>query len=444
MSKRPMGHGDLKNMRDFKAVAIDYAYYLTLSDEPVSVCLTERQMYVLSVQNTYTAWLTRWYNTEDISQKVVQLIAAEIEDLLMCGCGVPALTPTDTFNTITYVNNTTEIYNETYNTWNDNGQTVYSIAPNLDFDTGDPVDISKMICAAVELLIRSILAEGKTINESTAAQNTNLLNVISSAMSGLATAAGAAALIEGFAAGALAFLGGPWMVLGLALGAVGLKIATLFMGADNSLFENEEAIANVICAIQTNLDNAQVDRAAFAGALTPNDFGPGSPEAQLAALIQPFLDDLDTYLQFMVAGNGLYSKVNFAVMPDCGCTPETCDDLRTGDQGWTPLIVNYATYHPGEGYGPGSGVQVGKAGIQKYVLASSMTIRWNMEVADMQIGVFAGYNAFGSETFASAIGTEITIPRSYATGIAFEFLMGDHISALPSGLRIEEICIVPL
>jgi len=438
MSKRPHGHGDLKNMRDFKAVAVDYAYYLTLSDEPVSVCLTERQMYVLSVQNTYTAWLTRWYNTEDISQKVVQLIAAEIEDLLMCGCGVPALTPTDVFNTTNYVNNTTEIYNNTQNTWYEGDQTVFSIAPNLDFDTGDPVDISKMVCAAVELLVRSILAEGKTINEATAATNTNLLNVISSAMSGLATAAGAAALIEGFAASALAFLAGPWMVLGLALGAVGLKIATLFMGADNSLFENEEAIANVICAMQQNLDNKQVDRAAFAGALTPNDFGPGSPEAQLAALIQPFLDDLDTYLQFMVAGNGLYSKVNFAVMPDCGCADETCDDLKTGEHDWVRLDPVYAVYHPGEGFGRGS--DNSRIGIMKNITGTvvEFTVTFNEVIDGYQGGVFPGYNSFGSEDFFTTVGGKKSFTRtgSWPAGLAFE-LIGAPIS---STLRCIKVC----
>lgn len=316
----PREHPPLKWMSNFKAVAIDYEFYLSLSDEPQSVCLTERQMYVLSVQNTYTYWLTRWYNTDDITQKTVEFIAAEIEGLLvMCNCGVPALTPTDVFNTTNYVNTTTAIYNTTQNTWYEGDETVISIAPHLDYDTGDPVDISKLICFAIDMLIKSILAQGKTMNESTAAQNTNLMNVISSAMSGLSTAGAAAALIGGVAASAVAFFGGPWMLLGLALGAVGVKIATLFMGADNSLFENSSAIANVICAAQNNLNDKQVDRAAFMAALTPLGYDPGTPEAQLAAMIQPFLDDLDTYLQFMVLGNQLYSKVTFALMPDCGC-----------------------------------------------------------------------------------------------------------------------------
>ena len=54
-----MGHGDLRDMRNFKAVAADYAYYLTLSDEGRLYCLTDRQVYILLVQCEYIGWLTR-------------------------------------------------------------------------------------------------------------------------------------------------------------------------------------------------------------------------------------------------------------------------------------------------------------------------------------------------------------------------------------------------
>lgn len=315
-----MGHGPMQYMRDFKAFACDFEYYLSLSNEPVSVCLTERQMYILSVWNSYTPWMTRWYNTEDTSSAQLALIAAEIEDLLMCGCGVPVPSLTDIYNTTNYVNTTNAVYNETYNTWNDNGQTVVSIAPNLDFDTGDPVNISKLVCFAIEALIRAALAQAQQVNNGTAAQSVNMTNQIAAAMAGLATAGGLATGIGGAAAGVVAFFGGPWMLLGLALGGVGLHIATLFMGADNSLFQNTTAIDNVICNAQANLDNKQITRAAFQAALTPLGYGPGTPEAQLAALIQPYLDDLNVYLQFLSQGNVLYDAVTFADLPDCDCS----------------------------------------------------------------------------------------------------------------------------
>lgn len=352
MSKRPMGHGNLRNMVNFKAVAIDYAYYLSLSDQPVSICITPRQMYVLSVQNTYTAWLTRWYNTEDITQTTVQYIAAEIEELLMCGCGVPAPTLTDRLNSITYNNTTSTTYQNTENTWNAGGQTVSSIAPNLDWDTGDPVDIAKVTCSAIRNILNAIMAQGKTMNGQTLEQNKDLVGGLGAAMGGLATAGGAALAAGGVAAAAVGFFGGPYLILGLALGAVGTGIATLFMSADNSLFENTEAIDKVACAMITNTGDGSMTRSKFQGALSPNDFAPGSPEAQIAAMVQPFLDDLNVYLQFMVTGNQLYDAADIAALPDCGCEPDlTCYDFKTGKNGWD----GPAEYFPGEGFGRNPG-----------------------------------------------------------------------------------------
>jgi len=341
-----MGHGPLKNMRDFKAVAVDYEYYLTLSDQPVSVCLTERQMYILSVWNTYTPWMTRWYNTDDVSAAELATIAAEIENLLMCGCGIPQPTITDRLNTRIYNDNSTTVYESVENTWNTGGQTVISIAPNLDWDTGDPIDISKLTCAAIRNLLNAIVAQGKQMNQQTADQNKDQVNVISSALAGLSTAGSAAIVVGGGAAAVVGFFGGPWVVLGLALGAVGAKVATLFMGAPTSVFDDTEAVEKVACAMINNTNDGSMTREKFQGALTPNDFAPGSPEALLAAMVQPYLDDLTVYLQFMSLGNQLYEISDFALLPDCGCEPaKTCYDFTTGQHGWSG-----DEYKPGEGY----------------------------------------------------------------------------------------------
>ena len=354
MSKRPMGHGDLRNMGNFKAVAIDYEYYLTLSDQPVSVCLTERQMYVLSVQNTYTAWLTRWYNTDDINQNVVVAIAAEIEALLMCGCGVPAPTLTDRFNSITYNNSTTTAYTTTQNTWNTGGQTVASIAPQLDYATGNPTNIAKLICAALRNLLNAIVAQGKEMNQQTADENTDMVNVLSSAMGGLSTAGSAGIAVGGSAAAVVGFFGGPWMVLGLALGAVGLKIATLFMADEPSVFDDAEALEDVLCVMITNTSGGNMTRAKFQGALAGSGFTPGSPQAQIAAMVQPYLDDLTVYLQFLSLGNQLYNVSNFALLPDCGCV-DPCLNFKESMHGWQIFPTNFAAWEATKGFKPGAG-----------------------------------------------------------------------------------------
>jgi len=349
----PRSHPPLKWMKNFKAVAIDYEYYLTLSDQPQSVCLTERQMYVLSVQNSYTYWLTRWYNTDDITQKTVEFIAAEIEALLMCGCGVPQPSFTDYVNSASYVTTTTTTYNTTYNTWNDAGQTVYSIAPNLDYATGDPADIDKLMCLAYSLLVQTIVGTAKNVQLGSEDDAKDLTKQLTAVFGGLATAGGAATLAGGAAAAVVSFFGGPALVLGLALAAVGTGIATLVWPTETGVFNNAEAIENVYCTMVTNAVGVTPTRDIFQGALEPNDFAPGSDEAKLAAIIQPYLDDLNTYLQFIQLMSQLYDAVDLGLLPECGCLPPpdpNCQDLTAGENGWSVEGGN-GIYYPGSGFG---------------------------------------------------------------------------------------------
>lgn len=315
-------HGPVKYMSNFKAVQIDYEYYLTLSDKPQSVCLTERQMYVLSVQNTYTSWFTRWYNTDDITEKTVQFIGAEIEDLLMCGCGIPEPTFTDRMNSQTYVTNTSSDYTTTYNTWNTAGQTVASIAPNLDYSTGVPADIDKLMCLAYQLILTTIIESVKTEKAQDLASQKDLTKGLTGVFGGLATAGGAGLAIGGVGAAIVGFFGGPWLVFGLALAAVGTAIATLVNGVDSSALDDEDALHDVYCTMVINSVGMTPTRDVFQNALTPNDFDPGSHQEAIASVVQPYLDDLDTYLQFLVAANGLYDVSDFGALPEC----EVCSE----------------------------------------------------------------------------------------------------------------------
>lgn len=310
-------HPPLKWMSNFKAVAIDYEYYLTLSDKPVSVCLTERQMYVLSVQNTYTAWLTRWYNTDDITQKTVQFIAAEIEGLLMCGCGVPQPTLTDYVNSITYNNATSATYTTTYNTWNAAGQTVASIAPALDYATGNTANIAKVTCAALRLLLQTITEASRATQQGELNEAADLTKGLTTVFGGLATAGSAGIVAGGAGAAVVGFFGGPWMVLGLALAAVGTGIASLVMGTQQAAFTDPAVFEAVLCVLTKNTSGKTMSKSVFQTALTPNTLT--GDAAALAAVVQKYLNDETTYLQFMVASQGLYNAANIASLPACGC-----------------------------------------------------------------------------------------------------------------------------
>ncbi len=333
----------MRYMGNFKAVAIDYEYYLSLSDVPQSVCLTEQQMYVLMVQNTYTFWATRWYNIEDTSAAQLQLIAAEIEDLLMCGCGVPEPSITDRYNTTTYATTTYASYQETYNTWNDAGQTVGSIAPNLDYDTGSPPDIDKVLCLNISLLLRTIVDTATKTKQQSDQESRDLVTQLRNVFAALAVAGGAALASGGLLAAAAAFFMGPELVFGLAIVSVGLALIGLLAETDLTVFQDPIAYGLVQCTLVQNLVGEQLTRARFMSGLTPNDFIAGSNAEKLAAIVNPYLQDLNVYLQFLSTGNGVYDAANIGDLPDCEVCPSDCHDFG----------LNTATWNSGDGAATG-------------------------------------------------------------------------------------------
>lgn len=337
-------HGPMRYMGNFKAVAIDYEYYLSLSNVPQSVCLTERQMYIILVQNTYTYWATRWYNIDDVSEAELKTIAAELEELMMCGCGIPEPTITDRKTAQTYITDTATSYETTYNTWNTAGQTVASIAPNLDYSSGSTANKDKLLCLALQMLVIDIVEAAKANKQGTGQQNKDMVKNLGNTFGALATAGGSAIAVGGAAAAFVSFLGGPYLVMGLALAAVGLAVANLVYTTDLSVFEDQDAVDAISCTLNNNLIGATPTRARFQGGLSPNAFPSGSNAEKLAAVVQPFLDDLDTYLNWLATANGLYDVSDFGILPECDiCTEEIAlTPFGYGGQlfGTFPSIVN--------------------------------------------------------------------------------------------------------
>lgn len=345
-------HGPFRWMSGFKAVQADYEYFLSLSDKPESVCLSERQRYLISVQNTYSYWFTRWYNTDDTSAAEVAAIAAEIEELMMCGCGVPEPSIQERIVANTYMTETNTFYEETYNTWNDAGQTVVSIAPNLDFDTGSPADIDNVTCLAIAIFLDTIIQAAIAYKQKTTQEKRDITKNLASVFAALASAGGAAIAAGGVLALGMAYLGGPLTVFGLAAAAVGLFIANIVETTDLSVLQDEDAIRAVLCVLKKNMLGETLTQSRFIGALSPHPWASGSNADKLAAIVQPYLDDQNVYLQFLIQGQGLYDAVELGSLPDCDmCLPHDCFDFTVDDQLWTTPTTITAQYTPATGWG---------------------------------------------------------------------------------------------
>jgi len=452
MTSIPPYHLPLKWMGDFKAVAIDYEYYLTLSATPQSVCLTERQMYVLSVQNTYTAWLTRWYNTDDITQKTVQFIAAEIEGILtMCNCGVPIPSNTDIINTNTYITSTSNDYVTNNVTYTTDGNTLDTLAPNMTYAIGDTPDIDRVLCFGYEMMIKTIIEQGKGVKQLESGQEQDLVRQIGIAMGALSAAGGLAMAAGGFAATVVAVIGGPWALLGLAIGGIATGIASLFIAADVSLFEDTIAIEEVLCTLRTNSFEHEPTFATFSGLLSPNTFVVDSNAEKLAAVVQPFLDSLDFYLQFMISMSQLYATPLLVALPECEFCPVPplyCLDFGVSAHGWQPYPGGYGVRDSG---GLAGEFYVGD-GLYYFIWTTSGTVAgdwteiilsFSGPIANFQFmvgGLIAGsIGATASNTLtinASTADPLIVFPLNSAIGWQMR-VTGDTVS---STFRVSEQC----
>jgi len=241
--------------------------------------------------------------------------------LLMCGCGVPEPSITDRFTTNNYISDTSEVYETTYNTWNDAGQTIISIAPNLDFDTGDHTNINKLFCLAFKMLVVSLAQTAEGTNQQNAAGKRDIVKATGLALGGLATAGGIAVGIGGGAAALVALAGGPITLLGLAVAGIAVAFSSVFITADNTALEDQDALDAVANTMYCNTKDAPMTEDAFSGSLEPNYFVAGSNEEKIAAVVAPFIADQTIYLNFLTIMNQYYDAVNFAVMPECDDCP---------------------------------------------------------------------------------------------------------------------------
>lgn len=336
MSKRPLGHGDIRRMSDFKATAIDYTYYLTLLDEGRLYCLTDRQIYILLTQLDYVGWLTRWYNTEDITQTEVGFIRSELELALLSCVDISILVDQGKLNLTRSVQQQQiesqalrDIYQDRY----DGSPT--SINPNAPTDNfGDTGDRYDALCAALMAFVYQF-AKGQ------------IEALIAGDIAAFALLVGAALLlIPGlnlfYIAGAALFLAGGIGIIGV---TTEVAIAAL---SDSS------ALDQVVCYMRDTLKDQDVTQENFETCLDSYPFTVGSYPAIVADFLKATLSQ--NYLPFLDMLGQAYSGIlDGQTLPSCPCDEgwSKTFNFALGDEGWT---INVGAYTAAVGIqNPGSG-----------------------------------------------------------------------------------------
>lgn len=318
-------HMPLRYMGNFKAIAMDYEYFLSLSDEGQLYCLSDRQIYILLAQLDYVGWLTRWYNTEDITQKTVEFIKSDLMEALMSCVDVSVLVDQGKLTLTKDVQNQQiqsaalrQVYADRYD---GTPTSINPDAPTTDFgSTGDRYDA---LCAALMAYVYQF-ASGQTSA------------VIAGDIAAFALLAGAAVLlIPGlnifYAAGAaLALLAGG--------GIIGLTT-----GAAVDALTDTEALDDVVCYMRETLKAESVTEANFAACLDTYPFSVGSNAAIVADFLKPTLGT--NYLAFLdMLGQSYNGLINGEPVPECPCDEPPVTPTVTLVSGYGPLSYPGGAY----------------------------------------------------------------------------------------------------
>lgn len=407
------------------------------------------------------SWYT-WDHPTDLTECVdceeaAQLWRTAIYDAQrnkgMCCC--EGETPSERFTLNEYMTDTNTFYDDTYNTWNTAGQTVISIAPNMDRATGDPANIDKVICSNISILLKTIIDNAIAYKKASTQDKKDMHKNLANVLAALAAAGGAAIAAGGILAAGMAFLGGPLTLFGLAMAAIGLYIANILDTTDLSVFQDADAVELVRCTLAGNLPGAQLTRSRFMGGLSPNHFPAGGNAEKLAAIVQPYLDDINVYLQFLITANGLYDAVDMGSLPDCeDCPPvETCYDFTIDDQAW--VATSNATYTAATGWAATTSGQWLIQNGNHTQGANAVKIKFNSNFFNgsddfhkffVVLSDYGGGNSQGFGTGAgpllTAAGGEITLTTTGGDWVGLNVQIAAGGYTWPSGVYIEEICAI--
>jgi hypothetical protein len=418
-------------MKNFKAVAMDYEYYLTLGDEGQLYCLTDRQVYILLVQLEYVGWLTRWYNTDDITQTEVGFIQSELMEKLMSCVDVSVLVNQGKLNLTSSVQNQQiqstglrKIYEDRYD---GDPTSINPDAPTTDFGaTGDRYDA---LCAAITAFVYQF---AKSQAEA----------VIAADITAFALLAGVAILlIPGLN---LFFIAGAALALVAGGGIIGVTTAVAVEALTDT-----DALGEVICFMRDTLAAESVSQANWDACLDSYPFSVGSHAAIIADFIKPTLHD--NYLPVLdMLGQAYSGTINGDPLPECPCEPPPpgdCVDLTASVDTWVASPDSaFGLWHAGQGLGPGSG---GGGTYFNWVRdfngpGTIVRIRFTFsESMDQMVVNVPGKGAYFAPTTTDVIDIDATNAPSvlpFDQG-AFDITITRIGNVVPTDFRIIEVCV---
>lgn len=420
-------------MKQFKAVAADWEYFASLSDEGQLYCLSDQQIYVLLVQLEYVGWLTRWYNTDDITQTTVDRVKSDLMEALMSCVDVSILVDQANENLITQVTNraiqSQLLRDALAEEYTGDPTSINPAAPTTDFgSSGDRYDA---LCAG---LMAFVYQFARAQADSVRAGQIGGLAAISLI---------AALLIPGLN---IFFLVGASIAVLLGLGTVGVTTEVAIQALTDT-----DALDAVVCCMRENLKDAAVSEANWLTALGGCDFEVGSREQIVADFLTPMLSD--NYLTILnILGQAYTGVINGEQLPECPCfvpPPDpNCIDLTEEEELWAGEAGTVWTL--GEGFVPDYNVGFNQTLLRALRGASSGTIEKVIftltevpELIYIQSGDGSGYMPISTGLSTEIEFSAATLPGTwYNRNASLGLRVGTNQTGdFESSMRLIEACI---
>lgn len=336
-------HGPFRWMGDFKAIQLDYEFWLSNTTDSALYCLNARDIYVLLALCEYVGWWTRWYNTDDTSRAEILALQGELTEKLMECIDISVLVDQGKLNLTRSVQQQqieSQALRDGYADEYDGTPTsINPDAPTTNFgSSGDRFDA---LCAGLMAFVYQFA-------------NWQIQALVAGDVAAFALLAGAALLlIPGLN---LFYIAGASLALIAGGGIVGVTTAVACEALGDT-----DALNAVVCYMRDQLKALSVTQANFASVLDSYPWSVGSHEAIIADFLKTTLND--NYLGFLdMLGQAYAGTINGSPLPECPCEPEPdlCIDadesynFRESDQGFVESVGGYGTWHTGEGWGVGS------------------------------------------------------------------------------------------
>jgi len=426
-------HMPFQYMKQFKAIALDYDYYLTLEDEGRLYCLTDRQIYLLMGQLDYIGWMTRWYNADDITQTTLGFIQSELMEKLMTCVDISILVDQGKLNLTRSVQQQqiqSQALRDAYEgEYTGDPTSINPDAPTANFgSTGDRYDA---LCAALMAFVYQF-AKGQI--EAIVAGD-----VAAFALMGLA----AALLIPGLN---LFFIAGAAIALIAGGGIIGVTTAVACEALGDAA-----ALDAVVCYMRDTLKAQSVTEANWSACLDSYPFSVGSHEAIICDFIKPTLSN--NYLTVLdMLGQAYNGTINGEPLPECPCEEpiDPCEDaslsfdFTTGEHDWYETVPDYAVYHPGEGWGRNS--WHGRISIDTIVTGTINRVKVYFNGTIPGIDIRSAYvNGWTSQSGSPIVTTEGIYTAYDFVGLSFSNGVSaqgyDFGASIPEELRLVRVCI---